>query len=437
MRQLIPACFCLLSLTLLFASHAWARLGVEPRLAVREEYDDNIFLASFDEESDFITTVNPGMALRWETRRFSLVLDYGFEFLFFRDHPEFDATSVRDTQRARAEAEIFPEKSFSVRILDEYRRVSIDRRRPTVETNLIVNKINENHFLLGPRYRLGRLPALQATLGYQFDKFAYDSPEGDDHTSHAFTLELAREFSPRWVLTLSGAQRFHYAEINDDFRRQDLVAGFTFKAGPQLTLRGDGGVSRIEFRDGDAETSAIWSAGADLRATPRLSFGLAYSENFTVLVDDGLAKTRTARGTVGYAGKIRTDFSVFAQDEDFRSVDREDRSAGGALALRIPVGERLDLRLHGSLAYLEFLPEDEDVRRTSAGAALEYRLGIFTVSLGYDHHVSRSNLPGTALDNNEYRNNIVFLAAAVRFERSLTGYQEGQNAEERLPLTAY
>jgi hypothetical protein len=304
-----------------------------------------------------------------------------------------------------------------------------------VETNLIVNKTNENRFLVNPRYRLGKLPALQTTLGYQFEKVIYDSPEGDDNTNHAFTLDLAREFSPRWVLTLSGAQRFHYANIDDDFRRQDLIAGFSFKGGPQLTLRGDGGASRIEFRDRDTETSAVWSAGADLRATPRLSFGLTYSENFTVQVDDGLAKTRAARGNVGYAGKIRTDFSVFAREEDFRTVDRQDRSAGGTLSLLIPVRERLDLRLHGSLAYLEFLPEDEDVRRTSAGAALEYRRGIFTVTLGYNHHVSRSDLAGTALDNNEYRSNIVFLAAAVRFERSLTGYQEGQTADERLPLT--
>jgi hypothetical protein len=156
---------------------------------------------------------------------------------------------------------------------------------------------------------------------------------------------------------------------------------------------------------------------------------MVISEHFTVHADDGLAKTRSAKGTVGYAGKIRTDFSLFAQEEDFFSVDRKDRSVGGALSLRIPLRERLDLRLHGRLAFLEFLPEDEDVRRRSAGAALEYRRGVFTVALGYDHHESRSDL-----DVNEYRSNIVFLAAKVTFWRSLTEYQESQIADEQLPF---
>jgi hypothetical protein len=430
LRQLILACFFLLSLTPLLHSHAWARLGVEPRLAVREEYDDNIFLDSADEESDFITTVHPGLALRWDARHFTLVLDYDLQFLFYRDHSEFDETSVRDAQRARAEAEILPGKRFSVRILDEYKRVPIDRRRPAVESNQIVNKTNVNRFLLNPRYRLGKLPALQATLGYQYEQFNYDSPEGDDNSNHVLKLALARQMSDRLVLTMNAAQHFHQAETDDDFRRQDLFAGFNFKAGPRLTLRGNGGASRIDFKDRDDETSSIWSAGADLQATPRLSFTLAYSENYSVLADDGLSKTRLARATVAHAGKIRTEFSIFAQEEDFRSVDRKDREAGGSLALRIPLRERLDLRLHGRLAYLEFLPEDEDVRRASAGTALEYRRGLFTAALGYDHHESRA-------DNNadEYRSNIIFLTASVTFWRSLTQYQESQIADEELPFT--
>ena len=429
MRQLILACLLLLSLTPIFASQAWARLGVEPRLGFREEYDDNIFLTPFAEESDFITTVNPGLAMRWDARHFTLVLDYGLEFLFYRDHPEFDETSVGDTQRARAEAEILPGKSFSIRILDEYKRIPIDLRRPAVETNPIVNKTNVNRFLLNPRYRLGKLPALEATMGYQYQEFSYDSPAGDDNSSHALTLALARQMSERLTLTLNAAQHFHQADTNEDFRRQDLRAGFTFKVGPRLTLRWDGGVSRIDFKERDDATTSVGSAGADLKATPRLTFGLAYSEYFSVLADDGLSKTRLARGTVGHAGKIRTDFSLFAQEEEFQAVDRKDREVGGALSLRIPLRERLDLRLHGRLAFLEFLPEDEDVRRRSAGAALEYRRGLFTLALGYDHHESKSDL-----DLNEYRSNIVFLAAKVTFWRSLTEYQESQIADEPLPF---
>jgi uncharacterized protein (PEP-CTERM system associated) len=438
LRPIIPACLFLLSLTLLFASQALARLGVEPRLTVREEYDDNIFLDPDDEESDFLTTVNPALAARWDARYFNLVLDYGLELLYYRDHSEFDETSLSDTQRARAEMEILPGKSFSIRVLEEYYRTAVDLRRPAVDTNPIVNKTNVNHFLLSPRYRLGKLPTLQATMDYRYDKYNYDSPneddtvgddtEGDDNLSHVFTLNLARQMSERLVLTMNAAHHIYHAEIDEDFNRQDLTAGFNFKAGPRLTLRGDGGASWIDFEDSDDETTSIWSVGADFQATPRLAFGLAYSENYSVLVDDGLSKTRLASGRVGYASKIRTDFNVFAQEEDFQTEDRKDRSVGGALTLRIPLGERLDLRLHGRLAYLEFLPEDDDVRRASAGAALEYHRGLFKVSLGSDHHDSQADL-----DDDEYRSNVVFLAASVTFWRSLSEYQESQISDEPLP----
>lgn len=430
MRKPILTILLLLILTLLGVSHAWARLGVEASLGVREEYDDNIFLTSVDEESDFITTVNPGLALNWETRHFTLGLDYGFEFLFYRDHSEFDETSVGDTQRAKVEAEILPEKNFSLRILDEYKRVPIDLRRPSVESNPIVNKTNVNRFLLNPTYRLGKLPALQATLGYQYEKFSYDSPEGDDNDNHVLSLALARQMTDRLTMTMNAAQYFYQADNDDDFRRQSLQAGFVFKVGPRLTLRGDGGATRIDFKERDDETTGIWSAGADLQASSRLKVGLAFSEDFSVLVDDGLSKTRLAELTVAHVGKVRTDFSLFAREEDFRSVDRKDREAGGALVLRMPLRKRLDLRLHGRHSRLEFLPEDADVRRTSVGTALEYRRGRLTVALGYDHHESKADN-----DFDEYRNNVIYLTAKVTFWRSLTQYQESQIADEELPFT--
>jgi uncharacterized protein (PEP-CTERM system associated) len=173
-----------------------------------------------------------------------------------------------------------------------------------------------------------------------------------------------------------------------------------------------------------------------MQATPKLAFDLEYSERFQVYADDGLAKTRQAKGTVNYAGKIETNFSVFASETDYQLEDRKDREAGGALFFRIPLRDRLDLRLNGSVAFYEYLPENEDGHRVRTRASLNYLGRLFDASLGFAHLERISDV-----DSNEYRNNIVFLEATVRFGRSITDYKESQiyqespEPEEQLPFS--
>ena len=55
---------------------ALAAFQIEPRLQLREEFTDNLFLDDRDEESDFITTINPGIVLSYQARLLELVVDF-------------------------------------------------------------------------------------------------------------------------------------------------------------------------------------------------------------------------------------------------------------------------------------------------------------------------------------------------------------------------
>ena len=67
-------CLCAL---LLLPALAWAdsRVEITPRISASEVYDDNINLDNTNEESDYLTTVSPGINLTMSSQRTSLSLE--------------------------------------------------------------------------------------------------------------------------------------------------------------------------------------------------------------------------------------------------------------------------------------------------------------------------------------------------------------------------
>lgn len=98
---------------ILYPSLAQARWSLTPRLYVQEQYDDNIFLRETNEQDDFITTVSPGVDLKYETPTEMIDLDYEFQKSFFSDFSELDFSGHR--VRAEARKDFGPRFSASIR----------------------------------------------------------------------------------------------------------------------------------------------------------------------------------------------------------------------------------------------------------------------------------------------------------------------------------
>jgi hypothetical protein len=79
---------------------AHARWSVTPRLYLEEQYDDNIFLTETNEQDDLITTISPGIDLKYQTPTTTLDLDYELRRSLYTDFSELDFTG----HHARAEA---------------------------------------------------------------------------------------------------------------------------------------------------------------------------------------------------------------------------------------------------------------------------------------------------------------------------------------------
>jgi uncharacterized protein (PEP-CTERM system associated) len=403
-----------LALTLLLGvpvQEALAVLAVHPRLDLREEYNDNIFLEATDEEDDFITIVTPGVALAWNARHLTLDVDYALKFIDYLDHSEEDETRLSDVQRLLAALELFPGRDFTLSLRDELTRVVVDERRPVVEENTLVNKSNLNRFQANPQYRFHPGRKVSTTLGYLYELLSYEAAEGDDAENHTGTVDLGYEYSSRLQLTLGYADWFHNAKRTEDFNKKDLVAGFSYRVGPRFTLEGAGGATWIDF-EGRSENnpSAIWRGRAVYQRSEALTMELGYADNYFVSANLGLVKNREVYGRVAYSRRVVSEFRLFAREGIYQTIEREDRAAGGTISAQIPFGQRFNIGLRGHYTYYRFLPEQEDVQRYGGLGSLGYRWQWLALSLGYSWTESISDVPF-----NEYRNNIAFIEGQLRF----------------------
>ncbi len=66
----------IIPLIFLVSTTAHARMEFNPFINLSEEYNDNIYLDASDEEDDWITTIEPGFSLTYDSHRLEAEIDY-------------------------------------------------------------------------------------------------------------------------------------------------------------------------------------------------------------------------------------------------------------------------------------------------------------------------------------------------------------------------
>lgn len=403
-------------LLVLWALPAQAAFRIEPRLTLRQEFTDNLFLTATNKRSDFITTIAPGILLTYDARLLDLELDYGLNFLKYLHNDDEDETRLKDIQRVRLDGTFRPERDFSASFSDEFQRVTVDERRPIDEESPFVNRANRNLLIVNPEYRTRRFGIFEPAVGYIYERIDFVGPEGDDSYSHIVYTDLRRQFNPRTEGILGARQRFYRSDGQDDFGRSDdynrldLTGRLNYRFGPALSLSAGGGSGWISYRQRSNEQGLLWDLALDYEPGPRWRSGILYRQDFVQTVDRGLTRSRRVEASFDYLERLPTRLLVYARDEKFQSEDREDRSVGTEVRVSVPFAGRLALDFSGDASIWRFKPENEDVFRYSAGLAARYRIRWGFLSAGYRYRVSDSDL-----DENDYRSNVIFVQGNLIF----------------------
>ena len=394
-----------------FAQYANAAYKFEPHIKISEEYNDNIFLADQNEESDYITTVSPGLRLQIKRKYFLADLDYSLNFKKFQSNTALDEEKIEDVQRALMSATFFPENDFTLDLRDQISRVVINDRNPAVAENDFLDKTNLNHFTATPQYRWRALPTFTATLSYRFDLLDYRAPEAQDSVEHRYRLELLKDLRGKRQVGLAGTFTDYRADNNNnDYQVKSATALVTQQFGPRWDLKVEGGYARIELEnevDGrDVTVGSLDLAGEIAKNT---ALTLNGQRTFVPSADAGVRQRSEASLNLDYAALNQFTLALVAWEDKYLELDRTDRWAGSRLRWGWPLLRHLTLVLSGEALQYDFQPQDEQGLRTGGGASFEYALRKGLISLGYTLRKNDSDI-----DLNDYTNNIVGLSISLR-----------------------
>lgn len=438
--------FAIPAFSLIYVPISFAELRLTPSITLREEYNDNIFLTSSDEEDDYITSINPAVNMTYDISLLTLSMDYGLNFRFYADHTERNETSLSKTQRARLETTVSPYRNiFFIKVSDEYKRVSIDERRQVALDNIFVNMTDSNNFSINPYIQYPLSKTLNAKIGYRYANIWYKEKEGNDAEDHTATISLAKELSSNITTSLSYSYLAHVPKKLGNYNKQDATLGIGYHISPRISLNSSVGQSWIDYKESTDNSSIIWNIQATYLPTPKLSLsgeikrylleyektkpettlrtiqakyllmantlslGAGYSESLSESVNLGAYKRRSTTGTISYHGTIPLNLAVSKTINKYSAVDREDRSTGVSLGSRIPffiVTPKLSGGVTGNYNNSEFFPEGEKVKRYGLRLSLDYDMRITTASLGYTYNWSDSSF-----NSNDYKNNIIWVQA--------------------------
>ena len=243
--------FCVLSLTL--ADVNADDFQIRPYIAVRGEYDDNIYFDadSDNAEEDFILTIKPGIVLTNRTERLNARLSGQVAPFFYKDNSDLDDVdqdyrgriSYRFTPRFSADADAF--------FIEDHR---IDR--DLLNTGLVQNadRRRRYHFGGGLGYNITEITT--ANINYDFNRDNWEKQAGrEDVDYNSVDIGLRHDLS-RWLPETTGQLTFGYGNVDRDSAQSDTFSseiGIRYRLSELFNLRLRGG-GRYVSSDFDTQT---------------------------------------------------------------------------------------------------------------------------------------------------------------------------------------
>ena len=202
----------LVALTFAYTSEIMAdEFKLIPSLAVRGEYNDNIFYTADDEDDDFITTISAGLELIERTERFDLDLSATISPFYYADFSDLD--EVDQNYRGTVGYQISPLIGVNADALYD---VS-NRRERDIETTgevLTNDERKRQEYGLGFDYTLTEKAAMGLSFGYLQDTWDDENLDRQDLEDYGAGLNFTYNLSKWWDSTTGrlnfGVRRYKY-----------------------------------------------------------------------------------------------------------------------------------------------------------------------------------------------------------------------------------
>lgn len=266
---------------------------VEPSVDVEEQYTDNVRAVQRGRESDWITTVSPGVVIRADTARLDLNLNY-----VLSQDEYLDTRGLSGTRHNLLMGSTFEVDRDSI-FLDaaaSFERVDTTRAGATtaIARSLDTNQADVFNYRFTPSWRSRVSNWLESDLSYSFSQALYD-PLGDttgtmtttpsDAVTHRVRSRLSS--GPRFtrlLLALTGDYSLtkRDEEGDDEFERRTGELEGEYAYNRYLDLLASVGYEQFDdvSLGPDFDGEPIWTVGFRLTPGPRTTFRFEYGQRF-------------------------------------------------------------------------------------------------------------------------------------------------------------
>ena len=393
MKKIISILVLSLVIGLFALGNSYAEEGwISPTFGLKETYEDNIYLTRYNEKSDLITTVSPGVLINPDLGEHKLSIDIHSDLNFFNDYHSQDTNNYISLTNLDLNF-----NNFSINFDNKY---SYFTDRSGAED---VNRVKrlQDHSSLGTTFDFNKLDLTVRYL-YRYEYYRTDDAIGDylsqalsykDLNRQENTVEIESAFKlwPKTALLLSADYGGidHNTGKKSDSKYYDLFVGARGEPTAKCIVEGKVGYRDQGFNDDAKDFDNLVFYGSiveNFSAKDALRFDFLRTTNDTIFTDNPYYEI--SFGGLGYEHKFNERFLgglKFSYQLDAYPV-----------AVRNTENNIVEKR-------------EDDVWKT--GARLQYDMPVGAIlELKYEHTVRDSNF--SAYD---YKNNLVSVGAKIVF----------------------
>ncbi|QWV91854.1 TIGR03016 family PEP-CTERM system-associated outer membrane protein [Geomonas oryzisoli] len=373
-----------------------------PSLVVGQEYNDNLFQNARSPVTDYVTRVQPNLALKADGGGFAAALSYGIDYRYFAKGSRSDEFDHRASMTGAFK---FLDDFLHLDLSDSYSRVSTDVVRDVVTESLVVNQTLQNNALISP-YVTWRLPGDSSLkTGYRYRDTRYWSGLGIDKQEHDGFATWSKEVKEGLVFSTY----YSYARVTTSMNNLDLhqvYAGLRYDYRPGTFIYGNLGYDWQRFDNGASMNNPFWDVGAGH------DFGVVNAAAGTKVQYAEDPQTIITRTVTHYASLNRSFSRGSAGfNASYSKFDKQQRAAG-------EVQKKIYLGLNGRYELLPVLAMTMNLSgdRLQGHRGSEYPYHM-TGGVGLDYSLGDHVVLGTNYTYITYRNSFGSTLGGVEANR--------------------
>jgi predicted porin len=409
-RQVILSSISLFPVFLFCAQVEGAEFSIKPSIAMRQAYDDNIYLTKEDMESDFITRVLPSFNMQYKSESWDLSSAYTLNWWYY-----WKLKQGRDSHNLDLSSQVRVIKNLLyLDVSDIYSSVILNPRRPSTDINLEINRSDSNNANISPYVKYQITPLFSLLSGYKYVNIWYKEENGDKRQMHTGFATVEYKFSPTLITSLSVEHTYDRPENNTINETNHKTAAF-FKAlytlNPQTDLNASIGYSWISFANRRGDNIMLYSVLLTHHFGETGRVELRADSTFTPSPEFGVMESYSEGLNFFFGETLIVNGGFFHRIDKYLERAQKDTTIGSIAGIEYKLNPRLTTKVSGRYEKNKFSPDDGNREIYGASGMISYLLtnkATLSLSYNYTRGISR-------IDTDDYWNNVVALEINVNF----------------------